>query len=163
MKKSIIAGAIVALLSTSAFAAEDFKIQGATDDLPAGCTFLNLQDGAMEWDESTNSWYTSSDAQIRVKTRDILGLSVATDKALYDAIGAVDDVVEVDYSASTAQGENTRKNVSIATDENLLVITTDAGGNVLNIGVDHGVLASDSFVAEDNTSYWMINTATCTQ
>ena len=165
MKKSILAIALAALTTTSAFANENFKIEGTPNGLVAGCSFLNVHDGSMTWDESTNTWTTSQDAQIRVKTRDVLSVEVTNDGNLRDSIGPVDQPSAIDYANSSVVTENTRNAgaVTSAVSEDAYTVTGLAGGNVLNIDVDHSVSATDSFVALNDVNYHVQNTATCNQ
>ena len=165
MKKSILAIALAALTTTTVFAAEDFKIQGAPSGLENGCSFLNVQDGAMSWNEANSTWTTTQDAHIRVKTRNVQSVAVTNDGKLRDAAGAVDTPKAIDYSDSSVTTENARNAGVIfpSVTEDAYTVSDLTGGNVLNIKVDHRVEATDSFVALNDTNYHVQNTATCNQ
>jgi len=165
MKKSIIAGAIVALMSTSVFANENFKIEGSATGLAAGCSFFAVTDGSMAWDESVSTWYTQNPAAIRIKTRDVVSVDITNDGQLRDTVGAVDTPESIDYTDSTVNTENARNAgvIDPVVTEDKYSVTELAGGNVLNIKVDHTVKTTDSFVALNDVAYHVQNTATCVQ
>jgi len=163
MKKfTTLALAAALLTSGTAFANQTIKIEGQTNDLESGCYFLNAQDGAMTWVEADSKWYTTNDGQVRVKTRDVASIDVSTDKVLRDALGAVDNTKSVDYIDSSMWGENTRKTPVLDAGEDYANVTALDGGNVINLSLNHTILVSDSFVAEDNTNYFMNSVVTCT-
>ena len=151
----------IALAATAAQANTSFKIEGATDTLAAGCSFLNVQDGAMAWDETNGQWYTTNDGQVRVKVRDVASVVVDNNKKLQDAIGDADTLVDVAYDASTLTWENPRKTPTSTVNVNDYTVTGLAGGNVLNLKIDHTLTTSDSYVAESNTNYHLVNVVTC--
>ena len=134
------AAALVA--ATGAQANTSFKIEGATDTLEAGCSFLNVNDGSMAWDEAQGIWYTTNDGQVRVKVRDVASVVVA-------------------YDASALTWENPRKSPTSSVGANDYTVTGLAGGNVLNLKIDHTLTTSDSYVAESNTAYHLVNVVTC--
>lgn len=142
---------------------EQFIIEGETGDLPQGCAFFYLNDGVMRWDEDDHRWYTTDPAQVRVKVRDVSAVTVDTDRELQWALGTIDTVHTVDYSDSEMTGENEYKNPRMSISENEIEVTGLDGGNVINLDIDHTLEPTDSFVAESNTHYWMVNTVTCVQ
>lgn len=153
--------AVIAAFSSSAFAAESFKIEGQTDTLAAGCSFLNVNDGTMSWDEAAGQWYTDADGQVRVKTRDVASVVVDNQKDLQDSVGKVDDLVDVAYDASSLTWENPRKSPTSTVGTNDYTVTGLEGGNVLNLKIDHTLTTSESYVAESDTNYFLVNTVTC--
>jgi hypothetical protein len=161
-----IAISLMAGVSTTnvAFAAEDFQIKGAPQGLSSGCSFLNIQDGAMSWNEENRTWTTTQDAQIRVKTREVNSVAITNDGKLRDQAGAVDTPEVIDYSESTVSTENARNAGVIfpSVTDDAYTVGDLSGGNVLNIKVDHRVVPTDSFVALNDVNYHVQNTATCT-
>ena len=142
---------------------EEFIIEGETEDLAEGCSFFYLNDGTMEWNEDDHRWYTIQDAQVRVKTRDVLRIVVDTNKELQENRGTIDEVETVDYEESDFYTEHPFNSPTMEVSENEIVIDDLDGGNVLNIDIDHTLEPSDSFVAEDFTHYWMVNKVSCVQ
>jgi len=151
------------LMATTApmASAAEFKIEGATETLASGCSFLNVQDGTMAWDEANGIWYTTGDGQVRVKTRDVISVVVDNNKKLQDALGDADTLVDVAYDNSTLTWENPRKSPASAVNTNDYTVTGLEGGNVLNLKIDHTLTTSDSYVAESNTNYHLVNVVTC--
>lgn len=142
---------------------EEFIIEGETDELEDGCAFFYLNDGTMAWDDENRKWYTVEDAQVRMVTRDILRVLVNTNKELQEDRGTIDEVEVVDYEESAMHTEHPFNSPTLIISENEIKINDLDGGNVLNINIDHTLEPSDSFVAEDNTRYWMVNKVTCVQ
>lgn len=142
---------------------EEFIIEGETNDLPSGCAFFYLNDGDMVWEEEDHRWYTTEDAEVRMQTRDVYKVTVDTERDLQEDRGVIDIVESVDYEESTFTTEHPYNNPSIQISENLVEIEDLDGGNVLNLRINHTLEPSDSFVAEDYTHYWMVNTVSCVQ
>jgi len=157
---TFVASTLMATTSVT-YANESFKIEGATETLPSGCSFLNVQDGTMAWDEANGIWYTTGDGQVRVKTRDVISVVVDNNKKLQDAQGDADNLVDVAYDQSSLTWENPRKSPTSAVGGNDFTVQNLEGGNVLNLKIDHTLTTSDSYVAESNTNYHLVNVVTC--
>lgn len=153
------------LANISLATVEDFKIEGKAYGLEDGCSFLNVKDGSMVYDETDGTWTTDKNAMIRVKTRNVNNVQISNDGQLRDATGPVDTPISFDYTNSSVNTENARNKdvISPSVEENSYSVSSLTGGNVLNIGINHAVKTSDSFVALNEIDYFVQNTATCTQ
>ena len=115
----------------------------------------------MAWDEANGIWYTTGDGQVRVKTRDVISVVVDNNKELQDELGTVDNLVDVAYDESSLTWENPRKSPASAVGTNDYTVSNLDGGNVLNLKIDHTLTTTDSYVAESNTAYHLVNVVTC--
>ena len=151
------------LTSTAAMAnTGNFNFEGNSDVLASGCSFIQLQDGAMTWNEETGIWTVSDQGGVKIKMRSVLSVTVDNDGSLRDAVGVVDTLDAVDYTGSTVTDVNDRYDPVVTVADTISV--TDVGAvNILTMGVGGTLDTSDDFVAESETNYYLQNVVTCTQ
>ena len=162
MKKPLTLIASALLAGSVSADTGNFNFEGNSDVLASGCSFIQLKDGAMTWDESTGIWTVSDQGGVKVKLRSVLNVTVDNDGNLRDALGIVDALDAVDYTGSVVTDVNDRYDPTVAVADTIEV--TDIGAvNILDMGVGGTLDTSDNFVAESETSYFLQNVVTCTQ
>jgi hypothetical protein len=158
MKTTITTIAALAVMTTAAIAANvDHELQ--TGKLTASCSFSDIVNGEMKYDEATNSFKTVKPATIKVDQKRMSTITV-------DTTGEIDGIPDAIASVDWSNGDSTLDGVRMTVAKNGWGLTGDFTKNnkkglVLNIEPKAFLLDSDVFTPASNTTYEVTWEATC--
>lgn len=155
MKNIVIAAAIVA---TATIANAGPKWNGNTGNLPDQCSFIEIDDGSMTYDEGSQTWSVASPATAKVKTRNANSLSVSAG----ELVGNNETHnVTVNYNGSSVTKGNNSVSLTISDD----TITADAQTTgTYTVTLEGSATMDDSETFFDaNVDYYIEHTITCVQ
>ena len=158
MKTTITSIAAMAMLTTTAIAAQvDHKLQ--TGKLTASCSFSNLVDGEMTYDEATKRFNTVTPSTITVDQKRMSTITV-------DTTGEIDGTQNAIASVDWSNGASTLDGVRMTVAANGMGLTGDFTKNnqkglLLNIEPEAFVIDTSVFTPASNTTYAVTWEATC--
>ena len=163
MTRLFLAAAFTAVAATAGATSTSVTTSATTPTLPNLCEFSDITAGTMSWNEATNVFDNIVAPTLTMKVRDVIEVTVNTNKAVYDTgANTLSDVLSsVTYSGSSATPQDSARSLTtVVGTDNFRVNGFDAP-QFFDMVIDHTAVPSSTFVAKSNTTYQLTHTITC--